>query len=68
MRNSKILRRVVCHINSQQVKAKALYSALAEDLNIVCYFLDFQDTNESPVMDLRVSKQPAQSESENALR
>jgi hypothetical protein len=32
------------HISSQQIEADARYSALAEDLDTSCCFLDFQDT------------------------
>ena len=45
----------------------ALYSALAENLETIDYFLDFHKTNESPkntqnpVVDLLVSTQDAQS-------
>jgi hypothetical protein len=50
-----------------------LYSASAEDLEMVCCFLDFQDTKESPrkrqkpVTDFLVSGHAAQSASQNAL-
>jgi hypothetical protein len=50
-----------------------LYSDYAEVLEIVSCFLDFQEIKEEPrktqklVIDRRVSKQPAQSASQNAL-
>jgi hypothetical protein len=62
------------HISSQQVEANVRYPASAEDLDTICCFFDFQDTRESPIktqkpmIDLRVSKQLAQSEYEKALR
>ena len=36
------------HIISQTTTAIALYSASADDLDIVVCFLDFQDINDSP--------------------
>jgi hypothetical protein len=53
--------------------AMALYSASAEDLETMDYFLERQEMRESsqkiqkPITDLRVSEQPAQSESQNPL-
>ena len=50
------------------------YSASADDLDIVCCFLDFHDIKESPrktqnlVTDLLESGQPVQSESQKAFR
>ena len=54
------------------VAAKALYSASADDLEMVGCFLDFQEIRESPkkmqnpVTDFLESAQVAQSASENA--
>jgi hypothetical protein len=53
--------------------AMALYSASAEDLETMDYFLERHEMRESPkkmqkpVTDLRVSEHPAQSESQNPL-
>ena len=61
------------HIISQAVEAIALYSALAEERDIVACFLDFHETKESPrkmqnpVIDLLESKHLPQSTSQNAL-
>lgn len=44
------------HINSQQVEAIVLYSSLAEDLETVSYFLDFQEIRESPMKIQKQSK------------
>jgi hypothetical protein len=61
------------HITLQQVDAIALYSASAEDRETVVCFLDFQEIKElsrktqKPVTERLESKQPAQSESQNAL-
>jgi hypothetical protein len=50
-----------------------LYSDSAEERETVCCFLDFQEMRESPiktqqpVMDLRVSKHPAQSASQKGF-
>ena len=58
---------------SQVTLAMALYSASAEERDTVCYFLDFQEINESPrktqkpLIDLLVSGQVAQSESTKAF-
>lgn len=55
---------------SQEVAAKARYSASAEDLDTVLYFLAFHDTSASPrntqkpVVDFLVSEHEAQSASE----
>lgn len=60
--------------SSQVVVAIVLYSASADDLDTVGCFLDFQEIKESlrkkqqPAMDLRVSGQVAQSESEKAFK
>ncbi len=60
-------------MTSHTAEAIALYSASAEDLDTVVCFLDLHDTREFPkkmqypVVDLRVSGHPAQSESEKAL-
>ena len=62
------------HSNSLVVAAMARYSALAEDLEIVVYFLAFQETKESPrkiqkhLTNFWVSSQDPQSASKNALR
>ena len=64
----------ISHISSQTTATIALYSASAEDLETVCCFFDFQDIKESPrntqypVIDLLVSGQPAQSESEKDFK
>ena len=56
------------HINSQVAFAMEQYSTLANDLDTVCCFFDFQETKESlmktqnPLIDLLVSGQAAQSE------
>ena len=53
--------------------ARALYSASAEDLKTICCFLDFHEImvelkiTQCLVIDLRVSKHAAQSESEKAF-
>lgn len=55
------------HVSSQQTLFIALYLALANDRDTVCYFLDFQEIKEYlsithyPAMDLLVSRQPTQS-------
>jgi len=55
------------------VVARARYSASVEDLEIVPYFLDLQDTREeprkmqNPVVDFLVSRHVPQSESLNAF-
>ena len=60
------------HNNSLAVAAIALYSASAEEWDIVDYFLDFHETNESPrktrkpVVDFLESEQDAQSASKRA--
>lgn len=60
--------------NSHPVDAIDLYLDSAEDPDIVCCFLDFQEIKEDPrktqkpVMERLVSKQPAQSASQKALR
>lgn len=61
------------HCSSHTVKARAWYSASAEDLDMVACFLDHHDINESPkkmqkpVVDFLVSMHMAQSESEKAF-
>ena len=70
----KSLNKVSIHINSHVAFAMALYSASTEDLEIVCYFFDFQETKESPmktritVIDLLVFGHAAQSESANPFK
>ncbi|GJV19607.1 alcohol dehydrogenase 1 [Tanacetum coccineum] len=60
-------------VTSQQVKAIALYSASADDLDTTACFLDFHEIVESPrrmqypVVDLLVMGQLAQSESQYAF-
>ena len=62
------------HIMSQRETTMNLYSISAEDREMVCCFLDFQDTKESPrnkqnrVTDFLVSGQAAQSASQKTLR
>lgn len=64
---SKSLRTHFSQVNSQHVKAMALYSASPVDLDVVVYFLDLQEAGDSPIitqspeMDLLVSLHPAQS-------
>ena len=59
--------------SSLVVAAMERYSTSAEDFEIVCCLLAFQETSESPkkmqkpVIDLRESKQVPQSASENAF-
>ena len=63
---SKSFNRASNQVISQTIKAMALYSVLAENLETIDYFLDFHKTNESPkntqnpVVDLLVSTQDAQ--------
>ena len=60
-------------MSSQTTEVFALYSALADDQETVCCFLDFQEINDLPrktqqhVIDLLVSGHPAQSEFEKAF-
>jgi hypothetical protein len=64
---------VTNQVISQLVMAMALYSASAEERETMDYFLERQERRESPkkmqkpMTDLRVSEQPAQSESQNPL-
>ena len=37
------------HINSQVAFSMERYSVSVDDLDIVCYFFDFQETMESPM-------------------
>jgi len=59
---------------SHAVEAMDRYSASTEDLETACCFLDFQEMRESPkktqypVIERRVSGQPAQSESQKAFK
>lgn len=61
------------HTISQVALAIERYSASADDRETVCCFLDFQDTKEEPRktqkpdVDLQVSGQVAQSESDKKL-
>ena len=61
-------------MTSQIATTMARYSDSAEDLKIVCCFLDFQETRDSPrktqnpVTDLLVSRQEAQSTSVKAFK
>jgi hypothetical protein len=48
-RTCKSLSKVKSQVTSQQVDAIALYLDSVEDLKIVCCFLDFQETNASPM-------------------
>lgn len=63
---SKSLRTHFSQVNSQHVKAMALYSASPVDLDVVVYFLDLQEAGDSPIitqspeMNLLVSLHPAQ--------
>lgn len=67
-------RRPVSQTTSATVEAILLYSASAELLKIVCYFLDFQDIKESPslskylVIDLLVTIHDTQSASQYVVR
>ena len=69
----KSLSKDLIHMISQQATAMARYSTLAEDWEMVRYFLDFQETKESPrnkqkpVTDFLVSGQATQSASQKAL-
>lgn len=60
-------------VNSQYAVAMERYSALTDERETVCCFLNFQEIRESPkktqklVTKRRVSRQPAQSESQKAL-
>ena len=71
---SKSFNRASNQVISQTVKAMALYSASAKDLETIDCFLDFHEINESPkntqnpVVDLLVSTQDAQSASVKAFK
>ena len=61
-------------MTSQTATAIARYSDSAEDLEIVCYLLDFQEIKDSPrktqnpVTDFLVSRQATQSTSVKAFK
>jgi hypothetical protein len=61
------VRRLNNHVNSQETATIEQYSASADDLEIVCYFFDFQEIKESPknaqkpVTEHPMSGHPAQS-------
>lgn len=51
----KSLSKVRSHTSSQVTFTKDRYSALADDLDIVCYFFDFHKTKKSP---MKIQKPP----------
>lgn len=67
------MRKLINQTISHTATAIALYSDSADDLETICYFLDFQETKDSPmktqypVVDLQVLGHAAQFASANAL-